>query len=349
MKKILTRLLIGILVVVGVVGGTAYFLLFHNPDDPEIIASTTQPTMVDSSGKSHLVVVDGNGTSYAVVTDADGNRYAAQYNGNEIGSTVGQVNDQVPLADLPTTTDPGQQIVVTNNPNDYRGEVGTTTPVQTTTPSTKPDYNVPENDDPVNDPTVPTTSVVPGSLTAYRIEKYEKIFASGTYLMEITTNDPDLGDMPITMAVKNGNMYINTVIEGMKCQMIFDSSNETMYIVFTDWKKYCKLPDDLLGEDFDMAAMLAEFGMDEIGDVSVSLADINGQQLILESYVSPVDGSTVNYYFNGDQLVRRDNISKNGVVDSIYISKFMSEVPDVYFQIPDGYGYLNLSWIGALM
>ena len=104
-----------------------------------------------------------------------------------------------------------------------------------------------------------------------------------------------------------------------------------------------------MGEDFDMSAMMADFGMDDIGEVSVSTVDINGQQLILESYVSSVDGSTVNYYFNGDQLVRRDNISTSGVTDSIYVSKFMSDVPDSYFEVPDGYGYLNLSWIDALL
>lgn len=347
MKKILTRIFVGLLIIVAVVGGTAYFLLFSNPDDTPDVQSTTQPTMVDSSGKSHLVVVDGNGTSYAVVTDPEGNRYAAEYSGSDIGVTVGQINDQISLDDLPSEANPDNQIVVTNNPDDYRGDVGTTAPVPSTSePATKPTSDS-SSDTPDSTTAPPEES--PDALVPYRIEKYEKIFASGTYLMEITTNDPDLGTTPITMAIKNGNMYVNTTIEGMKCQMIFDSSNETMYIVFTDWKKYCKLPEDLMGEDFDMSAMMADFGTGNIGEVSVSLAEINGQQLILESYVSPVDGSTVNYYFNGDQLVRRDNISKTGTVDSIYVSKFMSEVPDSYFRVPDGYGYLNLSWIGALM
>ncbi len=340
MKRILKGILIGLLVITVVIGGTAYFILFHNPEDPDIVSATTQPTMVDSSGKSHLVVVDGNGTSYAVVTDAEGNRYAAQYSGNEIGATVGQVNDQVALSDLPTALDPNQQINVTNDPSNYMGEVGTTTPPQTA-PTTQPTTNAPVSEAP--------TAQDPNALVPYRIEKYEKIFAGGTYLMEITTNDPDLGDTPITMAIKNGSMYVNTTIEGMKCDMIFDGRTETMYLLFTDWKKYCKLPEDLMGEDFDMSAMMADFGMDDIGEVSVSTVDINGQQLILESYVSSVDGSTVNYYFNGDQLVRRDNISTSGVTDSIYVSKFMSEVPDSYFEVPDGYGYLNLSWIDALL
>ncbi len=346
MKKILSRIFLGLLVIIVVVGGTAAYMLFHNPDEPVDISVTTQPTMVDSSGKSHLVVVDGNGTSYAVVTDADGNRYAAEYNGSEIGATVGQVNDQVPPEALPTDSNSGPQVVVTNNPTDYMGDVGTTVPVQTTAPTTQPTTNT--------TPDVSTTEATPSEpgsydLVPYRIEKYEKIFASGTYLMEITTNDPDLGDTPITMAIKNGNMYINTTIEGMKCDMIFDSPSETMYLIFTDWKKYCKLPEDLMGEDFDMSSMMADFGMNDVGEVTVSKADINGQELIMESYTSSVDGSTVNYYFNGDQMVRRDNISKNGAVDSIYVSKFLSDVPDSYFQIPEGYGYLNLSWIGALM
>lgn len=347
MKRILSRIFVGLLVVTVVVGGTAAYMLFHNPDDPLAATVTTQPTMVDSAGKSHLVVVDGNGTSYAVVTDADGNRYAAEYSGSEIGATVGQVNDQVPPEALPSDSSSGPQVVVTNNPDDYRGDVSTTAPAQTTTaPTTEPSTD--------NTQSVPSTDATPAEpgpydLVPYRIEKYEQIFASGTYLMEITTNDPDLGDTPITMAIKNGDMFINTTIEGMKCDMIFDSKSETMYLIFADWKKYCKLPEDLMGEDFDMSAMMADFGMNDVGEVTVSKANLNGQELIVESYISEVDGSTVNYYFNGDQMVRRDNISKSGTTDSIYVSKFLSEVPDSYFQIPEGYGYLNLSWIGALM
>lgn len=341
MKRIITRIFVGLLIVVVVVGGTAAYMLFHNPDEPTNVSVTTQPTMIDSSGKSHLVVVDGNGTSYAVVTDPEGNRYAAEYNGNEIGSTVGQINDQVALGDLPTSPDPDNQIAVTNNPSDYVGEIVTSNPAQTTSPNvTQPGTSAPNTS---------VTEQDPNALVPYRIKKYEKIFASGTYLMEITTNDPDLGDTPITMALKNGNMYVNTTIEGMKCDMIFDSKNETMYLIFTDWKKYCKLPEDLMGEDFNMSSMMADFGMDDIGEVSVSTVNVNGQDLIMESYISEIDGSTVNYYFKGEQLVRRDNISKSGVVDSIYVSTFMSDVPDSYFEIPSGYGYLNLSWIGALI
>ncbi len=354
MKKILLRVFLVLLVFAAVVAGTAAYLLFQDPEEGEMVA-TRQPTMVDSSGKSHLLVVDGNGTSYAVVTDVDGNRYAAEYNGSQIGATVGMVNDQISLSDLPTEPT-GEQVVVTNDANSFTGNVSTvqtTAPVTTTAPAQNTDTTTGVAvTDPVVDATQPTTQVAghtPSDLVPYRIEKYEKIFASCNYLMEITTNDPDLGETPITMALKNGNMYIDTTIEGIKCKMLYVKSNDTMYLIFDEWKKYCKLPEDLMGEDMDMSSMMADFNMADIGEVTISQVDIGGQQLILESYISMEDGSTVNYYFNGEDLVRRDNISSAGVTDSIYVSKFMSDVPDSYFEIPAGYGYLNLSWLDALM
>ncbi len=350
MKKILLRVFLVLMVFVLVVAGTAAYLLFHEPEDNDVVVNR-QPTMVDSSGKSHLVVVDGNGTSYAVVTDVDGNRYAAEYNGSQIGSTVGMVNDQISLSDLPTEPT-GEQVVVTNDANSFTGAVQTTAP--TTTAPTQNNQNTTEAvvTEPTTATTQPTTTGTaygPYDLVPYRIEKYEKIFASANYLMEITTNDPDLGDTPITMALKGGNMYIDTSIEGIQCKMLYMNSNDTMYLIFDEWKKYCKLPEDLMGEDMDMGSMMADFDMADIGEVTVSQVDIGGQQLILESYISMEDGSTVNYYFDGDNIVRRDNISASGEVDSMFISKFISDVPDSYFEIPEGYGYLNLSWLGALM
>ncbi len=427
MKQLLSKVLVVLLVALVIGGGTAAYNLFHDPNAGKEVSVATHPTMIDSSGNSHMVVVDTEGTSYAVVTDTDGNRYAAEFNGNQIGSTVGQINDQVALEDLPTTN-PAGHVVVTNDPSAYVGDIVTTVPTspqevptvpstttgnqgasdyvpqntqpsapntqapvpnsQTSTPNTQPSVpnsqpstpntqssvpntqpstpntqpsvpntqpsvpntqpSVPNTQPSVPDsqPSVPTTD----ALVPYRIDKYQQILASGTYLMEITTNDPDLGDTPITMAVKDGNMYVDTTLEGITCQIVYDRRTDTMYTVFPTWKKYCKLPEDLMGEDLDMTSMMDELSFDDIAsDISVSYVDLNGQQLILESYTSSIDGSTVNYYFNGDELVRRDNISKNGVTDSIYISRFLSDVPDSYFEIPDGYGYLNLSWMGAFM
>ena len=153
------------------------------------------------------------------------------------------------------------------------------------------------------------------------------------------------------MAIKNGNMYVQMSMEvenvSMNCSMLYLKGKDTMYLIFNDWKKYCKMPKDMMGEDMDMSSMMSEMGNEDIGKITVSEVEINGEKLILESYVS-ADGTTVNYYFQDDVLVRRDNVFSDGQVDSSYFAVLTTDVPDSYFEIPKGYGYINLSFLEAL-
>ena len=100
-----------------------------------------------------------------------------------------------------------------------------------------------------------------------------------------------------------------------------------------------------MGEDMDIEAMVSEFAETNIGEITVSEVEINGQNLILESYVNTEDGTEVNYYFDGDVLVRRDDVYANGQTDTTYFIKLTNDVPDSYFEIPKGYGYINLSFL----
>ncbi len=337
MKKILKRIFLSLLAFFVVLMGIGLYWFTHDTEKPD----NSDTYLTDIYGSTYLAVVDSEGHTYAVVTDAAGNRYAAEFNGSEVGVTVGQVNDDISLDEVPTNFT-GEHIDVTNS-NKFDGEVATTLPSDTTAPTTKP------NDRPDDTTTTKPKPDKPEKLEAYRIEKYQKIFTSGTYLMEMTTNDPDMGDMPVTMAIKNGNMYINTTIEGISCKMIYLKSKDTMYLVIDNWKKYCKMPENMMGEDMDMSAMLSQMGESDIGEIKVSEVEIGGQKLILESYNSTVDGTTVNYYFDGETLVRRDDISPSGIVDSTYFNRITTDVPDSHFEIPKGYGYLNLGLLDALM
>ena len=308
--------------------------------------------VTDAAGMTYIAYEDKeNDTTYAVVTDENGNRYAAQFDGNTVGSTVANINNRFDLDTIPTNFT-GEHIDVTAGSNDYKGDVVTQAPVNTTQPTTQP-TTVPNSDNQqspqVTQPTtVPTTQQAQTEIAAYRINKYQQIFAGGTYLMDMTTNDPDLGEAPICMAVKNGNMYIDTTMEGMRLKMLYKKDKKTMYLIIDEFKKYCKLPDDLMGEDMDMESMMSGFSISDVGNVTALEVELNGQKLILETYTAS-DGSTVNYYFDGEALVRRDSISPDGTVDSIFISRFTTDVPDSTFDIPKGYGYLNLSWLGAMM
>lgn len=336
MKKILRRIFLCLFIIIVICAGVGVYWFTHEPDRP----SNADTYFTDAQGSTYLAVVDSEGHTYAVVTDENGNRYAAEFDGTNVGSTVGQINDDVALDDVPTNFT-GEHVDITNG-NKYTGSVETTLPTLADS-TTKKDNT-----------TTTKANSNSGKLEAYRIEKYQKIFTSGTYLMEITTNDADIGDMPVTMAIKNGNMYVKMAMSlestTMNCGMLYLKNKDTMYLIFDDWKKYCKMPEEALGEDLDMSSMLNEMGESDIGKITISEVEIDGQKLILESYNSTVDGSTVNYYFDDDDvLVRKDNISQGGVVDSTYFNRITTDVPDSYFEIPSGYGYLNLDWLSLMM
>lgn len=354
MKKILRRIfaVVLILLIAGIAAGVRYFT--YDPDkqqDDELYGYAT-----DVDGMTYTMVADKEGTTYVVVTDAEGNRYAAEYDGTTVGNTVGGINNEVSIEDVPTNFT-GSHVDVSNDINKFQGEVSTTMPTLSQQDSTTTTDGKKPTDSPQGGNIATTAPQKPekeeNKLKAYRIDKYQQIFKSGTYLMKITTNDESMGDTPVTMAIKNGNMYVEMAMEmestSINCSMLYLKGKDTMYLIFNDWKKYCKMPEDMMGEDMDIGAMMNEMGSDDIGEITVSEVEINGEKLILESYVSTVDGTTVNYYFQDDVLVRRDNVFSDGHVDSTYFAVLTTDVPDSYFDIPKGYGYINLSFLEALV
>lgn len=248
----------------------------------------------------------------------------------------------------------GPNIDVEINPDDYTGAVSTTIP--TTNNSGEP-TTAGKNEKPQQTPgstTAPSAAEKdPYRLEAFRIKQYHQAISSGTFLMETTMEDEELGSTPVIMAVKNGNTYVETSMssEGINldAKVIYIHSTETTYLIIDNWKKYTKLPAELMGdtEGLDMAGTLQEsYSEEEIKNVKVSEVELGGKRMILESYNS--GGTTVNYYFDGDKLVRRDDVYSDGTVASTVFKKFTTNVPDSYFEVPDGYGYLNLSWLESL-
>lgn len=257
----------------------------------------------------------------------------------------------VEVTDASSTTEyTGPNIDVDINPEDYTGEVSTT--ISTTKPTTT------DKSEGGKKPQKETTTAAadnndPYRLEAFRIKQYHKAISSGTFLMETTMEDEELGSTPVIMAVKNGNTYVETSMsaEGinLEAKVLFIKSTNTTYLIIDNWKKYTKLPADLMGdtEGLDMAASLKESYSDaDLTDVKVSEVKLGGKKVILESYNN--GDTTVNYYFDGDKLIRRDDVYSDGTVSSTVFSKFTTNVPDSYFEIPKGYGYLNLSWLESL-
>ncbi len=250
----------------------------------------------------------------------------------------------------------GPNIDVEINPDDYTGVVSTTIPTTNNSgePTTAGKNEKPENPGSTNvQSTTASSAEDPYRLEAFRIKQYHQAISGGTFLMETTMEDPDLGSTPVIMAIKNDNTYVETSMssEGINldAKVIYIGSTNTTYLIIDNWKKYTKLPEDLMGdtEGLDMASTLQEsYSEEEIKNVKVSEVELGGKRMILESYNS--GGTTVNYYFDGDKLVRRDDVYSDGTVSSTVFKKFTTNVPDSYFEVPDGYGYLNLSWLESL-
>ncbi len=370
MKKIIRGVLLGLLALIIIGGAVGAYFLFGGKK-PEI---SPQPYIVDSAGTSYLAVVDEEGVTYAAVTDNIGNIYAAEVdeNGN-IGETKGQINDQVDVAKLPTNYT-GEHIEETADVNAFTGsaqeiEEPATQQAQTPdvtaapTPDTPTTQNAGGNSTATtkasggsstqttasggNGSTPATTAQAPQKQT-YRISKYQDMFSSGQYLMQFKTSDPELGDTPITFATKNGNIMIDSKIQNLSCKMLYLSNEDKTYILIDNMKKYSELPAEMMGEEgFDMSEMTKGFGGDLSGELKTSTVKIGDKTLNCETRIND-DGSQTRYLFDGDTLVRIDDVASDGTVSSTYISRLTSDVPDSTFEIPKNYGYLNLSWLASM-
>lgn len=341
--------------------------------------------VVGENGETYAAVTDDVGNIYAAELDNNGNiggnvadlndkinldDIPKNYDGPKVDETVtgnaytGQAiiieTTTSPVADsttAPTVTNPSQ--VTTSAPSQSTPQGSTApAPSQGSTAPSAPQSTAPSSTNPPSTaaptaPSAPQNTTAPSSPSApkaYKIEKYQKMFAAETYFMEFTTNDADLGDTPIIAAAKNGNVLVEASVEGIACKILYIADTDTTYIILDNWRKYSKLPPELMGEDFNMNElnMGANFASDIEGkEISVKTVEIGGKRLTCESYYTD-KGVLMEYYFDGDSFVRLDSTGKDGQVSSTYISKLTTDVPDSTFEIPDGYGYINLSWLSMM-
>lgn len=310
-------------------------------------------TVTDPQGITYLAIEGSDGKTYAGVTDANGQLYAAKI--DESGNVL--KDDEVYIVDdydgtLPTndTTVVSVNDVVSDNYN-YAGDVVTKehSTVSSTSSTTAKNDDSSESLTKTNASTKPggttsknTTTKKPSSTTTTAAketellaEKYKKLFASGTYYIEFSS---DMMDSPVVAAVKNGNIYMKTELEGMNCTMIYQKEKDSVYVVLTDYRVYCKMPSSMLDE-LDMT----DFGDgSEVKDVAVYEATIGDRECTCEAYELK-NGGVSTYYFYQGTLVRMDQIDKNGSTSVMNVTKVSSSVEDSLFELPKGYIPFNLS------
>lgn len=310
-------------------------------------------TITDKNGITYLAIVDSNdGHTLAGVTDKDGNLYAAEtdasgnvlsdgnlysvsYTGelptndttavsiNESQSSDNYFADNAVVTDSKSTTD-ASATTAASSQNTAEGTTGKTTDATTKPQNTSAAITAPEK----------TTA----HGKTYLAEKYKTLFQSQTYYVEFYTDDDELTPYPVTMAIKNGNIYMKTKFEGMDCTMLYQKKKDSVYVVLSDYHVYCKVPSSML-DDLDVS----DFGdTADVEKVRVSNVIIGERDCISEEYKLK-DGSVSTYYFYNEELVRLDQISADGETSIMNITKISSSVDDSLFELPKGYIPVNLS------
>lgn len=344
LKRKILIFLICFLAILCAIGAAILFNLLYDPDKSAMEVPTkyaqVSATATDKDGNVYAAVVDANGVTYAAMQDTNGDLWQVAFNPDgSLGKPISCLNGlpgmdaiftTVPGATNPNTTKP---IVQSNNQSDYEGEAeNDTTP---TKKHSKNDGNKKPNKT--------------NGETELNVVKFKRLIQNSNYYIEFTTNDPTLGTEPIVSAVKDGNIAFNTTIEDMNCKVIYRVDKDKAYAVIDDWNVYAALPNSMFKKENvslgDLNILASYFSREFDNENTMqSQAEINGKKVTRETCVTS-KGTRYDYYFDKGNFVRIDITTADGELTTMYINKISTDVPDEIFVIPQGYRYLNLSWM----
>ena len=324
----------------------AFAILTHDSDRDKLSARVT---ITDNSGNAFDVVVDTDGVTYAVVKDANSDIWQVAINDDgSLGETVASLNGFLSPEGLLTTAPTEQSPQSEPSPDDQSSTLEGTTEPSTTAPDEQNDTEdtTKKKKDDKNKADSTDTAETQKQLN---FERYRDMLSSGNYYVIFTTNDPDLGEAPITSARKDSNLLVTTSIEGVTGKLIYRSDTGKTYLVIDEWQRYFSVPKRLLGDDINLEDMnlLANFFSENMNvkKFKVSSTELNGEAVTCESYTAK-SGKVRNYYFNDSgTLVKIESIDEEGNVTDFNVSLISTVVSDELFSIPENYKYLNLSWL----
>lgn len=296
-------------------------------------------TVTDRDGVTYVAIIDQNSEVYAGVTDSSGSMYAAKIENGVVLKeqplyVVGDYDGTFPYND--TTRSDDISINLNNDENiDFTGEAQT----KENTKGETEEFTVPGENDKEEKTTAQSTDKKQPE--EYMADKYTKLFNSGIFAMTFTTDDPDLTE-DITLAMKNGSVYMDTSMEGIACKVVYDGDKKSGYVIIPQIRAYCELPEDLAK---DMSK--SEFNMPDISEATSAKTyevTIDGKDCVCEEFKFS-GGEERSYYFYNGNLVRLVLIGEGGDTMLYNIKKLTSEVDNSYFEKPKGYLKVDLSWL----
>lgn len=144
-------------------------------------------------------------------------------------------------------------------------------------------------------------------------------------------------NMPMTVVKSGKKSYMSMktpVGNGVSMTMSFISDGDKFYMVFPEGKMYLAVDAGEAGDVNEAMNSLSAIDFEGMEYVRTSEVKADGKKYICEEYKS--NDSTIKCYFSGDDLVKMEILSSQGVLvcDDI---KFSSKVDESVFKVPSGY------------
>ena len=144
-------------------------------------------------------------------------------------------------------------------------------------------------------------------------------------------------NMPMTVVKSGKKSYMSMkapVGNGVSMTMSFISDGDKFYMVFPEGRMYLAVDAGEAGDVNEAMSSLSAIDFEGMEYVRTSEVKADGKKYICEEYKS--NDSTIKCYFSGDDLVKMEILSSQGVLvcDNI---KFSSKVDESVFKVPSGY------------
>lgn len=176
---------------------------------------------------------------------------------------------------------------------------------------------------------------------------FQKNSKRDSYTMTATCSSNMQGasvNVPLTMVKSGKKAYMSMKAplgNGVAMTMSFISDGQKFYMVFPEARMYLALDASEAGDVNEAMGSLSAIDFEGMEYVKTSEVKADGKKYICEEYKS--NDSTIKCYFYGDELVKMEILSSEGVLvcDGI---KFSSKVDESLFKVPAGYTDISASY-----
>lgn len=176
---------------------------------------------------------------------------------------------------------------------------------------------------------------------------FQKNSKRDSYTMTATCSSNMQGasvNMPLTMVKSGQKAYMSMKAplgNGVAMTMSFISDGQKFYMVFPEARMYLALDASEAGDVNEAMGSLSAIDFEGMEYVKTSEVKADGKKYICEEYKS--NDSTIKCYFYGDELVKMEILSSEGVLvcDDI---KFSSKVDESLFKVPAGYTDISAAY-----